>query len=110
MWRIATSILETWQMMPPPVFPNYPAGSWGPSIADDLIERDGWEQGYSATERSCAYIAVDRVARIHGHYGDAIRALREQIGVPSISNWNDRLGRTKAEVVAALRAAVERAA
>jgi glucose-6-phosphate 1-dehydrogenase len=27
--------------MPPPVFPNYPAGSWGPSQADDIIERDG---------------------------------------------------------------------
>ena len=41
MWRLATSILEAWAMMPPPVFPNYPAGSWGPSVADDLIERDG---------------------------------------------------------------------
>ncbi len=41
MWRLATSILEAWQMSPPPTFPNYAAGSWGPSIADDLIERDG---------------------------------------------------------------------
>ena len=41
MWRLATSILEAWQMLTPPTFPNYPAGSWGPSIADDLIERDG---------------------------------------------------------------------
>ena len=41
MWKLATSTLDTWKQMPPPVFPNYPAGSWGPPAADDLIERDG---------------------------------------------------------------------
>jgi glucose-6-phosphate 1-dehydrogenase len=41
MWRLATSIMDTWKQGPPPVFPNYPAGSWGPAAADDLIERDG---------------------------------------------------------------------
>lgn len=41
MWKLATSILEAWQMLPAPTFPNYPAGSWGPSAADQLIERDG---------------------------------------------------------------------
>jgi glucose-6-phosphate 1-dehydrogenase len=41
MWKLATSILEGWETASPPTFPNYPAGSWGPSAADDLIERDG---------------------------------------------------------------------
>lgn len=41
MWRLATSILEGWQLIPPPAFPNYSAGSWGPLAADAFIERDG---------------------------------------------------------------------
>src|SRR5215471_727831 len=40
-WRIATPILEAWQYLRPPDFPNYAAGSWGPSAADELIEQDG---------------------------------------------------------------------
>jgi len=40
-WRIATPILEAWQYLRPPDFPNYPAGSWGPLAADELIEQDG---------------------------------------------------------------------
>ena len=41
MWLLATSILEGWAHIPPPTFPNYRAGSWGPASADMLIERDG---------------------------------------------------------------------
>jgi glucose-6-phosphate 1-dehydrogenase len=41
MWLLATSILEGWQRIPPPTFPNYRAGSWGPGAADELISRDG---------------------------------------------------------------------
>jgi glucose-6-phosphate 1-dehydrogenase len=40
-WRIATPLLDVWQSIPPRDFPNYPAGSWGPAVADELIERDG---------------------------------------------------------------------
>jgi glucose-6-phosphate 1-dehydrogenase len=40
-WSIITPILEAWQHMPPPHFPNYPAGTWGPKAAAELIERDG---------------------------------------------------------------------
>jgi glucose-6-phosphate 1-dehydrogenase len=40
-WRIATPVLEAWQYLRPPDFPNYPAGSWGPPAADELIEQDG---------------------------------------------------------------------
>ncbi len=41
MWQLATSILEGWEHIPAPTFPNYRAGSWGPATADSLIERDG---------------------------------------------------------------------
>lgn len=40
-WRIATPILEAWAAQPPPDFPNYAAGTWGPAAADDLLARDG---------------------------------------------------------------------
>lgn len=40
-WRFITSITDVWEKMPPPKFPNYPAGSWGPKEAIELIERDG---------------------------------------------------------------------
>ncbi len=40
-WGTVTPIVDAWLDAPPPDFPNYPAGSWGPEAADDLIERDG---------------------------------------------------------------------
>ena len=47
-WRIATPILDVWSSIPPRDFPNYPAGSWGPAAADQLVEQDGrrwWTPG-----------------------------------------------------------------
>jgi glucose-6-phosphate 1-dehydrogenase len=40
-WRIAQPILDVWSAAPADEFPNYPAGSWGPKAAFDLLERDG---------------------------------------------------------------------
>ncbi len=40
-WRFMTPILETWEKSPPPDFPNYDAGTWGPRAAFELIERGG---------------------------------------------------------------------
>jgi glucose-6-phosphate 1-dehydrogenase len=40
-WSIVTPIIEAWLDMPPPVLPNYPAGSWGPPEAEELMARDG---------------------------------------------------------------------
>ena len=40
-WSIVTPIIEAWLDAPPPDFPNYAAGTWGPEAADHLIERDG---------------------------------------------------------------------
>ena len=41
-WKLFTEILEGWKQSPPTSFPNYPAGSWGPAEAEQLIERDGF--------------------------------------------------------------------
>jgi glucose-6-phosphate 1-dehydrogenase len=40
-WTIVTPIIEAWTGMPPPEFPDYPAGTWGPEAAEELIRRDG---------------------------------------------------------------------
>lgn len=40
-WRFVDSILAGWRQSPPPVFPNYAAGSWGPADADRLMEGTG---------------------------------------------------------------------
>lgn len=42
-WRIIEPILDVWKALPPRSFPNYPAGSWGPKEADELLARDGRE-------------------------------------------------------------------
>jgi glucose-6-phosphate 1-dehydrogenase len=40
-WGIVDPIVETWADSPPPDFPNYEAGTWGPAEADELLARDG---------------------------------------------------------------------
>ncbi len=40
-WGIVTPILEAWVEGPPPDFPNYEAGTWGPAESDALLARDG---------------------------------------------------------------------
>jgi glucose-6-phosphate 1-dehydrogenase len=42
-WKIAQPLLDAWEANPPTDYPNYPAGSWGPVAAYELIERDGRE-------------------------------------------------------------------
>src|SRR6185436_16300731 len=39
-WRVAQPVLDYWKATPVD-FPNYARGSWGPTVASDLIERDG---------------------------------------------------------------------
>jgi glucose-6-phosphate 1-dehydrogenase len=39
-WALVDTIVAAWKR-DRPNFPNYPAGSWGPKPADDLIHRDG---------------------------------------------------------------------
>jgi glucose-6-phosphate 1-dehydrogenase len=40
-WSVIEPVIDVWKALPPRGFPNYPAGSWGPQEADDLLERDG---------------------------------------------------------------------
>jgi glucose-6-phosphate 1-dehydrogenase len=40
-WSILQPILDVWTGTPSADFPNYPAGSWGPSAGEALIARDG---------------------------------------------------------------------
>jgi glucose-6-phosphate 1-dehydrogenase len=53
-WAFIDRILEEWKKSPGPKFPNYASGSWGPEVANKLIEQDGrkWRNyvaNYSAT-------------------------------------------------------------
>jgi glucose-6-phosphate 1-dehydrogenase len=41
MWSVVDPIITRWEDVPATNFPDYPAGSWGPKEADELIERDG---------------------------------------------------------------------
>ncbi len=45
-WEAAQPVLDAWGNHPPKNFPNYPAGSWGPAAAVDLMARDGHEWWY----------------------------------------------------------------
>jgi glucose-6-phosphate 1-dehydrogenase len=39
-WQVVQPVLDRWAVAPPPDFPSYEAGSWGPKAADGLIARD----------------------------------------------------------------------
>jgi len=39
-WKVVQPVLDVWQALNPRDFPNYSAGSWGPSAAADLLGRD----------------------------------------------------------------------
>jgi glucose-6-phosphate 1-dehydrogenase len=40
-WKLVEPILTTWAAHPPPDFPNYTPGTWGPTAAAELMTRDG---------------------------------------------------------------------
>jgi glucose-6-phosphate 1-dehydrogenase len=40
-WKVVTPILDVWKALPARDFPNYPARSWGPAAARELLARDG---------------------------------------------------------------------
>lgn len=46
-WNVVNPILDVWATLPPRDFPNYSAGSWGPSAADKLLAENGhsWWNG-----------------------------------------------------------------
>jgi glucose-6-phosphate 1-dehydrogenase len=40
-WSIVDPVIDAWAHLPPPDFPSYDAGTWGPEAAEDLLTRDG---------------------------------------------------------------------
>ncbi len=40
-WSVVDPIIDFWANKRPDHFPNYPAGSWGPAVADEFIAREG---------------------------------------------------------------------
>jgi glucose-6-phosphate 1-dehydrogenase len=40
-WSVVDPIIDFWGGKRPDHFPNYPAGSWGPTVADEFIAREG---------------------------------------------------------------------
>ena len=52
-WTFITPILEQWAASPPPAYPNYAAGSWGPAASAELLERDGAVRRQRAPSRPC---------------------------------------------------------
>ena len=88
--------------------------------AAGLIERDGWCQRQYRDENGCRCLAgaIDAVAgedpEFHWESTEDAVTVRARHAVADVvgknwSSWNDEPGRTKAEVVAVLRAAAERA-
>ncbi len=45
-WAVVAPVQEAWANSPAPSFPNYPAGSWGPKEADELLAQEGraWQE------------------------------------------------------------------
>ena len=86
--------------------------------AADVLERDGWTQQMfcdPSTGARCVMGSLDAVygprdSRGVGDPNEAIAYIRltEVIG-PRVIQWNDAPGRTADEVIAALRAAADRA-
>lgn len=40
-WSLLSPVLEEWSQTKPDCFPNYESGTWGPKLADEMMERDG---------------------------------------------------------------------
>jgi glucose-6-phosphate 1-dehydrogenase len=42
-WAVVDPIIDFWESKKPTHFPNYAAGTWGPDVADEFIQRMGCE-------------------------------------------------------------------
>ena len=53
-WAVVAPIQKAWSAEPPPIFPNYKAGSWGPKEADNLLDKDSgdWEKTHTVKSKS----------------------------------------------------------
>ncbi len=79
-----------------------------------IIEQDGWTQGTARDEQGCVcmYGAIQLAYQNGPHWVTVRHFLAIHLGVggvPGLIDWNDKPGRTKAEVIQALRDAAESA-
>jgi glucose-6-phosphate 1-dehydrogenase len=58
-WSVVTPILDVWKALRPRNFPNYPAGTWGPKEADELLGRDGRKWRVNSQEPIKAKLLAD---------------------------------------------------
>jgi len=81
--------------------------------AADLLERHGWCQDVYVDDagRMCAQQALMQAEPDVYRRATARRVLDEQAGFESLNipKWNDQPGRTAKQIIAAFRAAAERA-
>jgi glucose-6-phosphate 1-dehydrogenase len=60
-WSVIQPIIDVWHALPARGFPNYPAGSWGPTEAEDLLQRDGraWRRiGDEDIDRRSSHVSL----------------------------------------------------
>jgi glucose-6-phosphate 1-dehydrogenase len=62
-WAVISPVLEMWESVNPPDFPNYQAGSWGPEASDIFIARDGRSWAMPTFLQCREDLAICRVAR-----------------------------------------------
>lgn len=75
--------------------------------AADLIEEAGWwQEGYHDNSGYCPITALSHLPISAVTMSDALDLLRDRIGTLSISDWNDAVDRTQAEVLAVMRGQV----
>lgn len=80
-WQVIEPLLDIWSAARPfQPFPNYAAGTWGPSAADALLARDGraWHNVSTSPKPGHATARVE-------HLGEPIGARRVRKGVPTDS-------------------------
>jgi hypothetical protein len=105
-----------WEIPPPTLPPTKPKPKiitepWRQILLDaaDLIEEKGWIQGtfYKRGEGYCIFGALTKVASKHDNSQSHLRAAQHQLqrhkSRRSIMRWNDADGRSKEEVLTALR-------
>jgi glucose-6-phosphate 1-dehydrogenase len=72
-WSVIQPVIDVWHALPPRGFPNYPAGSWGPVEAEELLEREGraWRPiGEEEIDRDRGCVEdEDKVAAARRHEG-----------------------------------------
>jgi hypothetical protein len=97
-----------------PAVEQKPPAPWRKILLDaaDLIEKEGWVQReYGRIGRGfCIEGAIKHIAYPSMQFdamSEAVWAMEHHVRTANIPTWNDRLGRTKAEVLAALRAAAQ---